>query len=328
MANTSEPNKDAAPERGSRGRHADKPSDIPKRGWKDILKRTKKGLAEDHVTIVAGGVAFFALLGSVPAIAATISIYGLIADPAQVEQQFASVRHMMPAEAYELLRQQMHQIASAETAAGLGAVIGIALALWGGAKAMGALMDGLNITYNEQEKRGFFKLNGTALLLTLAAVVGVVIMVGLIAVLPAVLDRLALGQAAQTWVSILRWPLLLAFFMFGLTMLYRFGPSRDKPQWRWVSWGAVGATLIWLAASALFSLYVANFDSYNKTYGSLGTIVILLMWFYISAYCVLLGAELNAEMERQTEKDSTVGHPEPRGERGAFSADNIGEAQT
>lgn len=321
-----EPNKGG--KEPQRGRQADKPHEIPSRGWKDILKRTTKDLSQDHCTIVAAGVAFYILIGIVPGIAALISIYGLVANPAQVQQQFASMKNMIPGGAYELLSQQMQTIASSPKTAGWGAAIGIIVALWSGSSATKALIEGLNISYHEQEKRGFVKLNATAVVLTLAGVVGAAIMIGLITVLPAVVRAVAGSGVAETWAKVGRWPLLLIFFMSVLTLLYRYAPSREKAQWKWVSWGAVGATLLWIAASALFSLYVSHFSSYNKTYGALGTVVILLMWFYISAYCVLLGAELNSEMERQTARDTTSGRPEPMGRRGAFSADKLGEAQS
>jgi membrane protein len=310
------------------GTQAEKPQHIRKRGWKDILKRTKDEIRKDHLTIVAAGVAFFVMLGIVPGIAAVISIYGLAADPAQVQQQFASIKGVMPSEVYQLLNEQMTNIASSSAAAGWGAALGILLALWGGSKGVKALIEGLNIAYREEEKRGFFKLSLAALGLTLAGVVGLIILIGLIAFVPTILRSLQVGETLQTLGSILRWPLLLLFFMAGLAVLYRYGPSRDEPRWSWVSGGAIAATVLWLIASLLFSFYVANFGSYNETYGSLGTVVILLLWIYLSAYSVLLGAELNAEMERQTAIDITKGAPEPMERRGAFSADNLGEERS
>jgi membrane protein len=312
----------------NRGREATTPGELPKPGWKDILKRTKDDVRRDHVTIVAAGVAFFCLLGIVPTIAALISIYGLVSDPAQVQQQFESLRGVMPGEAYKLLNEQMQNIAKSSTAAGWGAVLGILLALWGGSKAVKALIDALNIMYHEDEKRGAIKLTMTAVLLTVAGVVIVAIAVGLIAILPAVLQSIGLGKSTETLISALRWPLLLILFLTALNALYRYGPSRDEPRWKWVTWGAVVATGLWLGVSWLFSLYVTHFGNYNKTYGSLGAVVILLMWFYVSAYVILLGAELNSEMERQTARDTTEGKPERMGKRGAFSADTLGEARS
>jgi membrane protein len=307
-----------------RGRSADRPGEIPKRGWKDILKRTKEDVRHDHVTVVAAGVAFFVLLALVPGIAALISIYGFMADPQQVQQQFDSIRNVIPAEVHQLLSDQMQRISRSSTAAGFGAAVSLLLALWGGSKGVKALMDGLNIMYEEEEKRSFIKLNLTALALTIAGIAGLAIMIGLAGALPALLERLPVSETARTWMLLLRWPLIIVFFVLALGVLYRFGPSRDHPKWKWVSWGATVATVLWLTVSVLFSVYVANFGSYNKTYGALGAIVVLLMWLYISAYAVLVGAELNAQMELQTARDTTKGAPEPRGGRGAFAADNVG----
>lgn len=281
----------------SRGWNFNKPEKRSFGRWMDVLKRTKEDIRHDHVTVVAGGVAFFGLLAIIPALAALVSLYGLVADPAQIQQQFESIRNIIPAEAYSILNKQMQKITESSSTAGWGAAIGIALALWGGAKGVKALMEGLNVMYGEDETRGFIKLNSTALFLTVVGVVGVAVAVGLVAILPAALKMVGLGESTKMLVSAVRWPLLLVFFMLGLSMAYRFGPNRSHPQWHWFSWGSVAATTLWLAASGLFSLYVANFGSYNETYGSLGAVVILLMWFYISAYAVLLGAELNAELE-------------------------------
>jgi membrane protein len=307
---------------------AGRPRRVPRSGWKDILKRTKDDIRKDHLTIVAAGVAFFIMLGIVPAIAALVSIYGLVADPAQIQQQFDSVKGVMPAGAHQLLSEQMTRIASSSTAAGWGAGLGILLALWGGSKAVKALIEGLNVAYGEQEKRGFVKLTLTSLILTIAGTVGLAVLIGLIAFLPPVVRSLGIGETLQTIAVISRWPLLLLFFMFGLTVLYRYGPSRAEPRWVWISWGAIGATLLWLAVSALFSLYVSNFGSYNKTYGSLGTIVILLMWFYLSAYAVLVGAELNAQMENPAARETAKAPSKLMGKRGAFSVDDMGEARS
>lgn len=308
----------------NRGRSADTPAEIPKAGWKEILVRTKRDIRHDHLTVVAGGVAFFLLLAIIPGLAALISIYGLVADPAQVQQQFESLRRAVPGEVYQILNEQMQRIASSSTAAGWGAVVSIALALWGGSKGMKALMEGLNIMYEEEEKRGFVKLNLTSLALTVVGVIGFVVMIALIAAFPAVIKSFGLPDSTETWISYVRWAVLLAFFILGLGVLYRFAPSRENPKWKWVSWGAVVATVLWISVSILFSIYAANFGSYNKTYGSLGAIVVLMLWLYISAYAVLVGGELNSEMELQTARDTTTGTPEPQGKRGAYVADHVG----
>lgn len=307
-----------------RGRSADAPSEIPKPGWKDILWRTKEELKKDNLSIVAAGVAFYIFLGIIPAMGALISIWGLVAEPATIQQQVDSMSGVLPADVIEILDEQMTRLANQKSGALLGTIVGILLAVWSGAKAMKSLMSALNITYDEEETRGFFRLNLTAVALTMAGIVGFIVAIGIIIALPIALKFVGLGSTGAALVKILRWPLLAVFAVFGLGILYRYGPDRDPARWRWVSWGAVVATLMWIAVSAGFSFYVASFGNYNKTYGALGAVVVLLLWFLISAYCVLFGAELNAEMEHQTKRDTTKGPDQPRGKRGAYVADNIG----
>ncbi|MBE0596358.1 MAG: YihY/virulence factor BrkB family protein [Desulfuromonadales bacterium] len=307
-----------------RGRRARKPREIPKKGWRDILVRVSQEQKKDNLSIVAAGVAFYALLAIFPALAALISIYGLVADPAQLEQQLQSLGQVLPPNAYEVIGQQLHAIVTSSGGAlGLGVIAGILLSLWSAAKGMKAMITALNITYEEKERRGFVKLNGVALLLTLGAIVFVLFSLGLIVVLPALLDRLPLPELLQGVLSFARWPLLGLLVIAALALLYRYAPSRDQPQWKWVSWGAVAATGLWLVLSALFSFYVSNFGNYNETYGSVGAVVILLLWFFLTAYMVLLGAEMNAEMEHQTRHDTTRGEPRRMGERDARMADTV-----
>jgi membrane protein len=308
-----------------RGRSSTTPLNIPKPGWRDIALRAKDGISEDNVPIIAGGVAFFLLLGLVPGIAALISIYGLVADPADIQAQFAALSGFLPEDARRLLEEQMTRIAGQPGTAGFAAAISIAIALWGGGTAMKTLMNALNIVYDEQEKRGYIKLTLAALGLTLAMVLIGVISIGLIVALPPLVRNLGLGDTAATIVTLLRWPLLLVVALVALAILYRYGPSRDQPQWSWVSVGAVVATVLWVAGSALFAVYAGNFGNYNETYGSLGAVIVLMMWLYISAFVVLLGAEVNAEMEHQTGHDTTKGEPQPMGRREAKVADKLGK---
>jgi membrane protein len=317
---------DDAHQRG-RGRDADKPTEIPKQGWLDVLSRTKQQLTEDNLSIVAAGVAFYGFVAVVPALAALVAIYGLIADPHQVTDQISALARVLPGEALPLLRDQMIRITADNQAAGIGAVIGILVAIYSSANATKALISGLNIAYDEKEKRSFIKLSLVAIVLTLGAIVGAVLAVGLVAVLPSILGHLPLGGSVETLLNILRWPLLLGGFMTALGVIYRYGPSRRDAKWRWVSPGAILATVLWLVGSALFSLYVSRVGSYDKTYGPLGAVVVFLMWLYISAFVVLIGAELNSELERQTKRDTTEEPEKPLGQRGAQSADTIGPAR-
>ncbi len=313
-------------ERG-RGRHARKPSEIPGRGWLDVLRRTFQQIGEDNLSIVAAGMGFYAFMAMVPALAAVIAIYALVAEPATVAEHIESMAQVMPEQARPLLHEQLTRLTSDNEAAGWSAVIGIGIALLGAMKAMTALITGLNIAYDEAERRGVVKLYLTAFLLTAAGTIGALVALALVAVIPAVLQLLGGGETAKNIFAVARWPLLAILFMFALSVVYRYAPCRNKPQWRWVSWGAAVTTMLWLLGSAAFSLYVTSFGNYEGTYGSLGAVVVFLMWMYLTSYVILLGAELDAEMERQTVKDTTEGPEEPMGQRGAHAADTLGAAK-
>jgi membrane protein len=311
----------------NRGRSATRPWEIPLEGWRDIAYRVKDSLVHDNISIVAAGVAFYALLAIFPALAAMIGIYGLIADPADVQKEIEALAQIVPAEAHTLLSKQLNDIAShANSTLSLGVLIGLILAVWSATKGITSLITALNIVYNEREKRNFLKLNGLALSFTFGGILFALIAIGLIAGLPAFLSFTGLGGFLTFLFSFLRWPLLGLAFVLGLAFIYHYGPCRDRPRWQWISPGAVVAVVLWLIGSGLFSFYVSNFGNYNETYGSVGAIIILLTWFYLTAYVILLGAELNAEMEHQTEQDTTVGEAAPMGERNAHMADTIGRA--
>jgi membrane protein len=315
---------DRAAELG-RGREADKPHQIPARGWHDILLRVKDGISKDHVSVIAAAIGFYAMLALFPALAAAVSIYGLVADPQDVERQLSMVIGLVPGEARSIITDQLHAIASQlRQTLGVSALIALAFALWSASSAMQALMTGLNIVYSDEERRSFVRFYVTALLLTLGGIISAIIALSLIAAVPVFLNFIGLSQGVTTVLLLLRWPLLAIAVMFGLAALYRYGPSREKARWQWVSWGAVAATVLWLLGSALFSWYVSSFGSYSVTYGALGAVIILMMWFYITGYAVLLGAELNAEMERQTARDTTERRGAPLGTRGAKVADTVG----
>jgi membrane protein len=317
---------EAGAEERRRGRESSRPTEIPRPGWRDILIRTKNEIDADNVDLVAAGVAFYGLLAIFPGLAALISLYGLAFDPAQVQEQIASVAGIIPEGARAILDEQLTRLAGQRVdALSLGALFGTLLALWSAGKGTKAFITAMNVAYDERERRGFFKLNLVALAFTLFVLVLAMLAVLAVVALPAILDSLGLGSGAQTLISILRWPLLAAVFVLALALLYRFGPSRHPAQWKWITWGSVAATVLWLVASALFSLYVSNFEDYNKTYGSIGAAVGMMMWFWLSAYIIILGAELNSEMERQTRVDTTTGTPKPLGQRGAYAADTVGE---
>jgi membrane protein len=317
----------AATDTARRGRDADVPTRIPAKGWKDVLMRVKDQVGENHLSIIAAGVAFYLLLSLVPALAALVAIYGVFADPSDITRQVDSLGRVLPDEALQLIEEQLERLTSASTRAlGVGAVAGVAVALWSATKGTKALIDSVNIAYEERETRGFVRLNLIALGLTLALIAFVVVALALVAVVPLVLGPLGLGANLAWALSLLRWPLLLVFLMAALAVLYRFAPDRDEPRWRWVSPGAIGASVLFLVGSVAFSIYVSKSDTYDATYGSLGAIAITMMWLFVAAFSVLLGAQLNAETERQTRRDSTEGPAQPMGARGAHAADTVGAA--
>jgi membrane protein len=313
--------------RTNRGRDAARPQDIPKPGWRDILLRVKDEMSADHVSVVGAGVAFFGLLAVFPAIAALISIAGLVMDPATVESQLSQAAGMLPQDAAAILQDQARSVASGGGAGlGIAMIAGLLLTLYSASKGVKTLMEGMNIAYDEEESRGFLALNVTALLLTLFLIVGVIIAFASTLAAPALLGSLGLGDALSAWITYARWPILAVLTVFGLAVIYRYGPARANPRWRWVSPGAIVATLVWIVGSIAFSIYVRYFGSYNETYGALGGVIMLLTWLWLSAFVILMGAELNSEMEHQTGRDTTTGRPRPRGERGAVKADTIGRS--
>ncbi len=308
----------------TRGRNAAGPRSIPRSGWRDIGQRTWASISSDHVSVVSAGVAFFGFLALFPAVAAFVSIAGLVMDPARMQEQVAEYTSALPSGAAEIIDGQARQVAESNSAAGWGAALGFLLALWGASKGVKTLMEGMNIAYEEEEKRGFIALNAMALGLTLLLIVGLVFAVLAAVVAPAVASAFDFVPRIDMLLTWAPWPILFVLAILGLSVLYRYGPSRRHARWRWITPGAVAATVLWLLGSAAFSVYVANFGSYNATYGALGGVIVLLTWLWLSAFAVLLGAELNSEIEHQTRRDSTVGEELPMGERGAAKADTLG----
>jgi membrane protein len=311
------------------GRQAESPSDIPPPGWKDIILRVYQNLGKHRVIALAAGVAFYALLAVFPAVAALVAIYGFLADPATIASHLDSVAGLLPGGAIEVIRDQMTRIAShGRSTLGLTFAFGLGVSLWSANAGMKAIIDALNLVYNEEEKRGFIKLNLVSLTFTLLTIIFVLFSIAAIAVVPVALAYVGLGDVTSTLVKYGRWPILFIMVAAGLAALYRYGPSRCLPKWRWITWGSAFGAVAWMIVSLLFSWYAANFGSYNETYGSLGAVIGFMMWLWLSAIVVLLGAELDAEMEHQTAKDTTTGNSKPMGDRGAYVADTVGAAQT
>jgi membrane protein len=310
---------------GRQGRQADAPQQIPPKGWLAIAKRTGKEVKADQVPLLAAGVAFYTLLSLFPAIIAGVSIYGLVADPETVRDQIDRLTNLLSPETATIVGQQIRQVTSgAGGALGVATVVGILTALWSASSGMKALITGVNLAYDETESRKFVKLRGLAIVLTLGAMVLLAVAGATIAGFPPIADDLPV--VLQWVVSILRFVLLAALVVLGLAVLYRYAPDRDEPRWTWVSWGSGVATVVWVLASIGFSIYVNSFGNYNKTYGALAGIIILMFWLYLTAVIVLVGAELNTEMELQTARDTTAGPTRPMGERDAHAADHVAEA--
>lgn len=306
------------------GRAARRPSQLRWTDWKAILLRVFDNLGYHNVYLVAAGIAFFCMLALFPAIGALIGLYGLISDPAAIMEQLQALQRFLPDAAYTLVSDQVTSLLSDERSTlSFASMIALGFALWSARLGVGALLDGVNITYSERNERGIVAYYAVSLLLTAMLVVVVLCAVLAIVILPAALQMMRLGSQAEWLASLLRWPVVLATIMFALGVLYRYGPQRTRANLPWVSWGSALATGLWLIGSLAFSWYVSSFADYNATYGSLGAIIGLMMWFYVSAYAILLGAELNAEMEHQTARDTTVGPEKPIGERGAYVADHV-----
>jgi membrane protein len=301
------------------GVQADRPSEIPKPGWIQIVKRALKEATKDAVPLLAAGVAFYAFLAMVPTLIALVMIYGLVTDDeAAVAEQVESFGSVLPTEAEQLLTGQMESLVrTSDRALGIGLIVALLLALWSASTGINNLIKALNVAYDKEVTRSYVKSRLLALGLTIGAILFMVLAVALVAALPVILDALDMPGWVKALVQGGRWLGLVVAVLVALAVLYRLGPDRDAPKLRWVSLGAVVATVLWVFGSLGFSIYVDNFGSYGKTYGTLAGVVILLLWLWLSSYAALLGAEVNAEMEQQTIKDTTKGEPEPLGQRNA-----------
>ncbi|GGE52686.1 ribonuclease [Agaricicola taiwanensis] len=307
------------------GRNADSPSEIPLHGWWDVAKRVWVKVEEDRIMLVAAGVTFYLLLALFPALTAFVSVYGFVADPRTIADHIAFLGGVLPSGGIEIIQSQLNALVSQDQEAlSIGFLAGLVLALWSANKGVKALFDGLNVAYEEREKRGFFMLNITSGLFTLGAILIGIFFIVSVGVVPVILAFARLDAWSEILVSLVRWPLMFAAIATGIMLIYRYGPSRERAKWRWLTWGALLATVVWAAASVGFSYYLQNFADYNATYGSLGAIIGFMVWTWLSVTILLLGAELNAEMEHQTARDTTTGPDEPMGERGAVVADTLG----
>ena len=311
-----------------RGYRAESPREIPKSGWKDVFIRVKNQLQTDNIDIVSAGVAFYFFLALFPALAALVSIYGLVMEPAQVEQQMDQLTAVLPEQAHQMLSERLHSIANQSSGTlGWGVALSILLSLWSANKGTKSLFEGINIAYDERDERGFLKQNGLTLLFTLGGMILAILCLALIVAFPALVGNLGLPDTVTTIIDWARWPVLGLILIGALALIYKYAPDRDNPKFKWVSWGSVIAAVLWIAGSLLFSWYVKNFGNYNETYGSVAAVIILMLWFNLTSFVVLLGAEINSELEHQTAKDTTVGESRPLGERNAYHADHVAKRQ-
>jgi membrane protein len=307
-----------------RGREAEVPLEIPRAGWRDVLLRLKDAIREDRITLIAAGVAFYAMLALFPAMIVVVSVYGLVMDPEEIAAQVRTLG-VLPGDVRSILTGQLDALARAPGGRlSLSLAFGVLVALWSASAGMRALVTGVNAAYSESELRGFVRLRGLAVVLTVGGSLVTVLALAVIVALPVAARRLP-GPAGLL-VSVLRWPLLAAVLIAGLAVLYRVAPSRKDARWQWLSWGSVVATALLVVGSMLCSLYASYAPAQNKTYGAFFGVIVLLSWLFLSSFAVLLGAELNAGLELQTRRDTTVGPPQPLGERGAYVADHVAEA--
>lgn len=314
---------------GPPGVDAYSPEEIPRKGWVQVAKRAWGEAKSDQLPLLAAGVAFYSFLAVFPAMIAAVMLYGLVRDPGDVQREVDDLSQTLPSDAASVLTTQLEAITSTSSGSlGLGLLISLILALWSASGGVGSIMSAVNVAYDEEETRGFVKRKLLSLGLTVAAIVFVIVTISLVAVAPALLDNLVDAGPVRWGLEAARWVGLVVAMSIALAVLYKVAPDRDDAELRWVSVGAVVATVLWLVASVGFSLYVDNFGSYNKTYGALAGVVVLLLWLWLTMYVVLLGAEINAEAEQQTVADTTVGPDEPLGERGAVKADSVPDDQT
>lgn len=309
----------------TRGRKAFSPEQIPAAGWRDILWRTYRRINDDQVTLVAAGATYYALLALVPALTALVSIYGLFADSASIRERISGLASMIPGGGMQVINDQLARLTQHGGTAGFALIVSVALAMWSVGSAVKTMFEAMNIAYREHEKRNFFVLSGVAMIFAFGGVIAALLQIGVAVILPGVLAFIGVGKYGWL-VQAASYVALILVLLTGVAALYRWGPSRQKARWRWITPGALSAVAAIVVMSLLFSWYAANFGHYNKTYGSLGGLIGMLTWMWLSTTALIVGAELNAETERQTQRDSTIAGGAPIGARRANAADTLGPA--
>ncbi|UIK06478.1 YihY/virulence factor BrkB family protein [Neorhizobium galegae] len=303
-----------------------RPEEIPARGLKDVFWRVYAGVTQDRISLIAAGVTYYLLLALFPAASALVSLYGFVADPVAIVDRITFLSSVMPADALNIFLDQLRALTTERnTTLSIALIGGLALALWSANNGMKALFEAMNVAYGEEEKRSIVRLNLISLLFTLGALLLAIVILFAMGIVPAVLRYLWLDRWTEIIIRIARWPVMMLFVTGGIMMLYRFGPSREPARLKWLTWGAAFSTVAWLAASIAVSYYLGNIADYNATYGTLGALIGFMVWTWISVIIVVVGAEINAELEHQTARDSTTGRPKPLGARGAYMADTVGE---
>lgn len=276
-----------------------KPSEIPFSGWKKIVLQIKDEIGENNVSIVSAGVAFYAFLAIFPAIAALISIYGLAMNPQNIQDQLSQLYGVMPQQAYEILKGQIEKLMETSgSALGWSMAVSILFSIWSANKGTKSLFTGMDIAYDTENHRNFFKQNGLTLIFTFGAIVLVILSMILIVAFPALVGELGLPGQIEGLINWGRWILLALIVIWFLGMVYKYAPDKRTSNFKWVLPGALLATLLWLLVSWGFSYYVSNFGSYGEVYGSISAVVVMLLWLYLTSFTILLGAELNSEIEK------------------------------
>lgn len=309
-----------------RGRDAKSPGDIPPRGLRDVFWRVIEAVMVDRVTLIAAGVTYYLLLSLFPALAALVALYGFVADPSTIMGHISFLASVFPPGSFDVILNQLTALTQQKTSTlSFAFLTGLVVAIWSANSGMKAIFDAMNVAYQEKEKRSFVRLNFLSLTFTFGGLIIAIVLIVAIGVLPAALSYLWLDRWQELLARFARWPLVLVLVGCGIAVIYRFGPSREQAKFRWLNWGVVFSTLLWMSASILFSFYIENFANYNATYGALGALIGMMVWIWLSVIILIVGAELNAELEHQTACDSTTGTPQPMGNRGAFVADTLGK---
>ena len=311
------------------GLSARKPSQFPLKGWKEILARVFSEISDDRVMLISAGVTYYLLLALIPALSAIVSTYGLVADPATIREHTASLQGFIPGGGMDILNQQMERLTSQKgSTLGLTFIVSLAIALWTANAGMKSLFQAMNVAYDEEDSRSFVQLTLVSLLFTIVAIVALLAMIGATIVVPAILSAIGLGSATEWTIQIASYAGVLLLLSLGIAALHRWGPSRKKAKWRWITPGTVLSVVVIAIVSFLFSWYVSNFGSYNETYGSLGALIGFLTWIWMTVTILIVGGELNSEMEHQTAEDTTTAPERPLGSRGAYMADHVASRET